>query len=126
MGEKLEGVFYLKDANGTYEIFRGIESLPEDMIICDELDEETYKILPQEGTISFDISADKKAIKQIQKQINRSDKRNQREKRYKKRFNERVRRALLKGQMSIGVGAKYVHLFHPVAFEDYERRMPGN
>lgn len=99
MGENLgfDNIF-IKSGNGDYILFSGIKPLdPSDILIVDDMDEETYNSLPKEGTIEFhtdDILLDKKFRKWSKKISNQY----RRRVRYEKRLKEYARRRALKNE----------------------------
>ena len=95
MGEELElGQLYIKAGDGTYVPFEGIK--PVDIWVGDEITQEVYDSLPQEGVIVFGTIRYRdyrRSAKKLRAQINGYYRR----KRYAKRQKERARRRALKG-----------------------------
>lgn len=98
MGEELEfGQLFYRTDDGQLIPFEGFK--PADIVICDDMDMETYVSLPREGTIEFSLSVNMKKNRSFRKwckELKRESNRRMRRIRYVKRLMEYARRRALK------------------------------
>ena len=95
MGEELElKTLYMKDINGEYVPFTGLT--PMDIIVCDDMDEETYNSLPKEGWFTIECIQTHKQLRTTWQFMRKMKNRMRREKRTMKRRKEKLRRMKLK------------------------------